>query len=281
MRLLVVDGNTQATNALHHACGGRETTAAFYAGVLRELDPDVVIDEIHPADDGLVIGLGAYDGIVWTGSALNAWLDEPPVRRQIELMRAAFTTEVPVFGSCWGLQVATVAAGGAILPARNGRELGVAREITLGNAGRPHPMFAGKPTRFDAIAVHGDEVAGRPATMTVLAGNEHSSVQAAEIARGGGFWGTQYHPEYDLHEIATVMLRYGDRLLDDATFPDAAARDATVAELRALHQDPSRTDLAQRHGIGETVLDAPTRRREIGNWLDFLVRPAMSRRARG
>ncbi len=125
---------------------------------------------------------------------LNAWLDEPPVRRQVELMRAAFVTDVPVFGSCWGLQVATVAAGGAILPARNGRELGVARAITLSNAGRLHPMFDGKPGRFDAIAVHADEVAGRPATMTVLAGNEHSSVQAAEIARGGGFWAPSTTP---------------------------------------------------------------------------------------
>ncbi len=92
--------------------------------------------------------------------------------------------------------------------------------------------------------------------------------------------GTQYHPEYDLHEIATVMLRYGDRLLDGKTFADAEARDRTVAELRELDADPSRADLAERHGIGETVLDAKMRRREIANWLDRIVRPAMSRRAR-
>ncbi|MDB5367869.1 MAG: glutamine amidotransferase [Rhodospirillales bacterium] len=280
MKLLVVDGNTRATNALHQSCGG-QGTSVFYAGVLRHLAADASIDEVHPADAGVVIGLADYDGIVWTGSALNAWLDEPPVRRQVELMRAAFITDVPVFGSCWGLQVATVAAGGAVLPARNGRELGVARDITLNGTGRNHPMFAGKPDRFDAIAVHGDEIGGRPATMTVLADNGHSSVQAAEISRGGGFWGTQYHPEYDLHEIATVMLRYGDRLLEDGTFADAATRDRAVSDLRALAADPARQDLAASHGIGATVLDPVQRRREIANWLTAKVRPAISRRSRG
>lgn len=281
MKLLVVDGNTRATNALHESCGGRASTAQFYGDVLRGLARDVRLDEIHPADMGVVVGLDEYDGIVWTGSALNAWLDEPPVRRQVELMRAAFVTEVPVFGSCWGLQVATVAAGGAVLPARNGRELGLARDIALTAAGRGHPMFADKPDRFDAIAVHADEVAGRPATMTVLAGNDHSEVQAAEIARGGGFWGTQYHPEYDLFEIATVMQRYGSRLLDDGTFSDAAARDRTVAELRELSRDPARSDLVARHAVARSVLDDAARRREISNWIEHKVRPGMSRRSRG
>ena len=77
MKLLIVDGNTRATNALHHQYGGQISTANFYEAVLREL-AECEIDQIHPADAGLVIGLGDYDGIVWTGSALNAWLDEPP-----------------------------------------------------------------------------------------------------------------------------------------------------------------------------------------------------------
>jgi GMP synthase (glutamine-hydrolysing) len=83
-----------------------------------------------------------------------------------------------------------------------------------------------------------------------------------------------------LHEIATVILRYGSRLLDDATFSDAASRDAMVADLRALDADPARADLAARYGIGETVLDAAIRRREIANWLTHLVRPSMASRGR-
>jgi GMP synthase (glutamine-hydrolysing) len=167
-----------------------------------------------------------------------------------------------------------------VAPARNGREIGIARDIELTGEGHGHPMFSGKPARFNAIAVHADEVVTRPAAMRVLAANAHSPVQAAEIALGGGFWGTQYHPEYDLTEIAIVMRRYGDRLLEDGIFLSAAARDRTVSELSELGRDPDRSDLATKHRVDATVLDADIHRREIRNWLIDKVAPAASARAR-
>jgi GMP synthase (glutamine-hydrolysing) len=282
LRILIADGNTRETNTRHIACGG-VATGEHYAGVLRRLFPDLSTEIIHPADhaDTIHTAVADFDGLVWTGSALNAYRVIPEVHSQVELARQALETATPVFGSCWGLQITAIAAGGVVAPARNGREIVVARDIELTKAGLTHPMFSGKPARFDAIAVHTDEVVTRPAGMRVLATNAHSPVQAAEIALGGGFWGTQYHPEYGLREIAIVVRRYGDRLLEDGTFPSAAARDQAVNELSELGRDPDRSDLAAKYRLGASVLDAGIHCREILNWLTLKVGPAASARARG
>jgi GMP synthase (glutamine-hydrolysing) len=216
-----------------------------------------------------------FDGVVWTGSALNAYRPIPEVRSQVELARQVLATAIPVFGSCWGLQITAIAAGGEVAPSRNGREIGIARDIELTDEGRAHPMFSGKPARFDAVAVHADEVITRPAAMRVLAANAHSPVQAAEIALGGGFWGTQYHPEYGLQQVAVVMRRYSDRLLEDGTFPSAAARDQAISELSELGRDPDRSDLAAKYNVGTSVLDVDTHCRELRNWLTLKVAPSV------
>ena len=281
LRILIADGNTSETNTRNAACGGA-ATGDQYARVLRELYPDLAIEIIHPADHAgrMHPAIADFDGLVWTGSALNAWRLTPEVRSQVELARRALETSTPVFGSCWGLQITAIAAGGAVAPARKGREIVIARDIELTEAGRTHPMFSGKPPRFDSVAVHGDEISTRPPGMRVLASNGHSPVQAAEIASGGGFWGTQYHPEYGLQEIAVVMRRYGDRLLEDGTYPSAAARDQAINELSELGRDPDRSDLAAKYHMGSSVLDAEVHRREILNWLTLKVGPAASARAR-
>lgn len=281
LRILIVDGNTLETNTRHIACGGA-ATGDSYARVLRNIYPELDIEIIHPADHAsrTHTALADFDGLVWTGSALNAWRLTPEVRSQIELARQALETPMPIFGSCWGLQITAIAAGGVVGPARNGREIVLARDIELTDAGRDHPMFRGKPARFDAVAVHSDEVVTRPAAMRVLAANAHSSIQAAEIALGGGFWGTQYHPEYSLQEIAIVMRRYGDRLLEDGTYPSAAMRDRAISELSELGRDPARSDLAAKYRIGPAVLDAAIHDREIRNWLTLKVAPAAAARLR-
>ena len=44
-----------------------------------------------------------------------------------------------MFGSCWGLQVITAAAGGSVRKNPKGREIGFGRGIRLTEAGRKHP----------------------------------------------------------------------------------------------------------------------------------------------
>jgi GMP synthase (glutamine-hydrolysing) len=247
--------------------------------VLRMLRTDVECTVVHPAHPGGArfpagIELRSFDGIAWTGSALNAYKDVPEVRAQVELARAAFDSGVPQFGSCWGLQVAATAVGGTVRVNPQGRELGVARKITLTKAGNEHAMFDGKRAPFDAIAVHMDEVTVLPPGASVLASNAVSMVQAAEIRfKAGTFWGTQYHPEYDLNEIATVVLRYGERLVQAGFFADMATLTRFVTDLRSLHANPMRNDLAWLYGLGQDVLDPQRRHLELKQWLNLQVLP--------
>jgi GMP synthase (glutamine-hydrolysing) len=278
-RILVVDGNRAATRAAQVAAGG-QPSGEGYVAALQALHPGLRCDIVRPADGAVSLpaSLADYDGIAITGSALNVYDGGPHIERQIELARAVFDAGVPFFGSCWGLQVAVVAAGGHVRANPRGREFGFGRRIVLTAAGRAHPMYAGKPEVFEAVTVHRDEIAALPAGGVELARNE-MGLQAAEIRHGRGvFWGVQYHPEYDCNEIAAVGMRYGEVLVNEGLFRDRAELDAWVAELRALQRAPDDARLLWRHGLGPAVRDPELKLAEISNWLDEQVRPARARR---
>src|SRR5262249_21355132 len=160
--------------------------------------------------------LEGYDGIAITGSGLHVYNGGPGAMRQIELARAALKTGTPIFGSCWGLQGITAAAGGGVRENPKGRETGFGRSVRLSGAGRKHPMYAGKLDVFNAPTVHLDEVEALAPGTTVLATNAVSDVQSAEIRTNGSIaWAVQYHPEYPLREIAAIVRRIGLRLIDE------------------------------------------------------------------
>ena len=124
--------------------------------------PEAVVDICYPADAGANLpgkeGAEGYDGAVITGSALHVYKRGPHIDPQIELAKAVLAAKTPLFGSCWGLQVITVAAGGSVRKNPKGREIGFGRRIRLTAAGRGHPMYAGKDEVFNSVTVHLDEV---------------------------------------------------------------------------------------------------------------------------
>ena len=283
-RLLVVEGNTAELRARQVTAGG-QIMSDGYADLLRRLLPDAIVDICYPADPGANLpigGLAAYDGVAITGSALNVYDGGPSIDPQIELAREVLKTRTPLFGSCWGLQIITVAAGGVVRPNPKGREIGIGRHVALTPAGRAHPMFAGKASVFDAVTVHLDEVEILAPGTTVLAANTHSDVQAAEIRLNGAVaWGVQYHPEFSLADMAAIMRRYGPRLMREGFFADAETRDAYIADLDTLDRAPDDKPLAWRYGIDASVLDWRVRTTEIANWITHQVLPTMTARGRG
>src|SRR5678815_1308728 len=283
-RLLVCEGNTAELRAKQVAAGG-QIMSDGYADLLRELLPGAVVDICYPADPGTNLpigGLEGYDGVAITGSALNVCDGGPEITGQIELAREVLKAKTPLFGSCWGLQVVTVAAGGTVRPNPKGREIGIGRRIALTQAGRTHPMYRGKGSVFNAVTVHLDEVEILAPGTTVLAANAQSDVQAAEIVVDGAVaWGTQYHPEFSLGDMAAIVRRYGSRLMREGFFADAAARDHYVADLETLDRNPDDKPLAWRYGMDETVLDRRVRSTEIANWIAHQVLPGRATKGRG
>jgi GMP synthase (glutamine-hydrolysing) len=278
-RILIIDGNVAQIRARQVAALGYDSGTG-YARVLHRIDSTLHIDIVAAADGAALpagAGLEGYDGVTMTGSALNIYNGGAPVTRQIELAKAVFAAGVPFFGSCWGLQVAVTAAGGEVRANPRGREFGFARRVLLSDAGREHPLFAGKPVAFEAPAIHRDEISSLPAGAALLAVNDFG-VQAASFTHGyGTFWGVQYHPEYDYLDIAAAAERYGETLVTEGMFRDTAALAAFAAELRALQANPSDSTLLWKHGLGPAVRTETLRLLEIRNWLQAQVLPRAAR----
>lgn len=284
MRYLIVDGNKRDAREVHASTWGL-TPGDSYASIVKELAGAAICDVALPADEGANLpdpaGLESYDGIFLTGSSLHIYQVEPAITQQIELMRAIYRSGTPCFGSCWGIQMGTVAAGGSVTANPNGRELGIARKIMLTQAGVAHPLLDGRPQVFDAPAIHLDAVSLPAGETTVLAYNTMTPVQAAEIRHDGGvFWGVQYHPEFSLSEVAAILRRRKSILTDEGFCRDEDAAERYCDELVAMDGSGGRPDLAWAHGLDEQVLDPMLRLTEIRNFLLHRVQPTASARGR-
>lgn len=283
LRFLVAESETPEHRAARRDSVGRSSGETF-AKTLRELAPGVRVDRVAPSDaDGQRPGpaeIAAYDAVFLSGSPLHLYDDTPETRRQVEFMRAVFASGTPAFGSCAGLQVATVAAGGTVRANARGTEAPFARRIASTAEGAAHPLLRDRPPCFDAPSIHSDEVAELPDGAVLLARNGHTAVQAAEIRVGAGvFWGVQYHPELSLGEVAAAIRRQSDDLVRDGAMPDSETVEGTAVLIDQLDRHPC-LETADRLKVGAEVTEVDRRRRELANFIAFLVRPTRSRRNR-
>lgn len=270
MRFLIIDGYDR--NARTELIGaGAHIAADLYEAMLQRCRPDAQSEIIFPADaDCTLPDLRSFDAMLWTGSSLTAYHDIPAVRRQIELMRAGLAAGVRGFGSCWALQIACVAAGGSVRLNPNGREFGLARKIHLTAEGETHWIFANRSASFDGFSSHFDEVERLPSDSILLARNAHTQVQAAEIRyQGGSFIGLQYHPEYDLAEIAALARFRAAGLIQEGRFKDRDALNAFSNDFIALNNN-DQLDLRWKYGVDDDVIDPTRKQNEFINWLNRL-----------
>ena len=285
LNLLVAESEPGEARDQRRESVGR-SSCETYEAVLAHIALGADIQRIKPVDTPGEIpdaaGLADFDGVFLTGSPLHLYKETPETRRVVEFMCAVFDAGVPAFGSCAGLQVATVAAGGSVRPMGERREAGFARRIFPTEAGRSHPLLRGRPPAFDAPAIHSDEVAALPDGALRLASNATTEVQAAEIRCGDGvFWGVQYHPEISLFEAAAALRRQADDLVQQGLATSVAAVEEQAQLVEALHDAPQRRDLAWRLGLDPQVTEPERRSVEIRNFIEHLVLPTRSGRGRG
>ena len=253
----------------------------FYRDFLVRYVPRAIVDVLFIADldEGLPPGadLTSYDGYIWTGSDLTIYhLNDPRVTRQIEFARAICQAGVPSYGSCWGIQVAAVIAGGEVKKNPKGREWGIARDIHRTDEGRQSALLGGKPDQYNGFIMHMDEVTRIPEGATLLATNEHTRVQALEVRYGKGiFWATQYHPEYSLDKMARLIDARAEPLVQEGFFSNTGEVKEYAAKMHLLHQNPGLFDLREELKIGEDILDEKIREQELRNWIDHLVLPSI------
>jgi GMP synthase (glutamine-hydrolysing) len=179
---------------------------------------------------------------------------------------------MPIFGSCWGLQIAVMAAGGEVEYNPRGREVGIARKIVPNEAGRAHPIFSLKNSAFDAPCIHYDEVTRLPDSAVLLASNAHSKVQAALIPVGQStVWAVQYHPEFDLEQLLQLYRLYGENMVKEDFFASEEAMADYTGKLERLIADPADMGLRWQLGIDQDILDDRIRNGEIIAWIQHEI----------
>jgi len=282
LQFLIIDGYPQQSrDELQEA--GMKLAWELYADMLLHHLPQTVYDILLPSDPGVDMpsakDLHKYAGIIWTGCNLIIYdTDDPNVSSQIELAKNAYEVGVPSYGSCWGIQMAAVAAGGEVEPNPKGREMGLARKIHQRPAAYHHPMFEGKPRVFEGFVSHDDMVTKVPPGGIVLAGNSFARVQALAVThKNGTFWATQYHCEYDLHEMARLIVAREKKLIAAGFFRGHEDLADFVDRVEALAREPGRKDLRWQLAIDDDVLYDSIRQCEFVNWLNKLVLPAAGR----
>ncbi|SHJ47894.1 GMP synthase (glutamine-hydrolysing) [Shimia gijangensis] len=250
--ILIIEGHSPET-----VQQGRSYAASFLS-VLMAIDPGLRIRVQNPnlrpvtADD-----FTGVDGVVFTGSAVEWNTSDPRGKPQADAMKAAFAEKLPCWGSCNGLQLLATVLGGTVGASPNGHESGLARDIRLTEAGKSHPMMAGRQDGFASPCIHRDEIQTLPKGAVLMAGNAHSPVQAVAYKVDGiDFWGTQYHPELTPEDIAGALARV-----------DADKHAEKIADLMAASTDP---DAAARLGTTPDAMGLPDRTRELSNWLEHV-----------
>lgn len=274
LKILIVEGNVKAMRDKAHSEGAL-TQSELYQKTLDFLADDLSCSVAYPGDEDAAlpdtVALKSYDGIAWTGSSLNIYDRSEPILRQIEFMTRCLQLPTKIFGSCWGLQVAAVAAGGEVGANSKGREIGLARQIRLTSDGLDHPMYAGKAPEFDAVAIHIDHVVRLPDQARILSSNAMSQVQAAELCHGPSvFWGVQYHPEFDLEYISVLIRRYAESLVEEGICSSQAEAERWARNLVSAQNEEGQEALREEYGLHSDVLNPHERLRELFNWLAFL-----------
>ena len=256
-----------------------------YAGVLQAIAPDGVCDLAFPADEGANLpdpgGLQSYDGVVLTGSALNVYDATPEITRQVDLMRAVYASGTPAFGSCWGLQIGAVAAGGDVRRNPEGREIGFARRIVPTEAGGRMRCSPGAPP---PTMRRRSTSTSSPSRRPIARCSPRTPCRRSRPPRSA--WTAA--PSGACSTIPSSASRNSPRSWSAGSrswLPRVSAtrwKDAAsyVADLTALHAEPARRDLAWRHGLDEEVLDPVRRTGEIRRFVEERVKPEKSARGR-
>jgi GMP synthase (glutamine-hydrolysing) len=160
-----------------------------YEDVLRERR--AVIDRVELDEGQRLPDWRAYDLIVAMGGPMSANDDAelPWLSGEKSAIRSVVEAGTPYFGVCLGAQLLAASLGAHVYP-------GVAPEVgvlpvSLTEAGRSDPVFAGLPREFATLQWHGDTF-DLPKGAVLLAGSPAYPNQAFRI---GSAYGVQFHLE--------------------------------------------------------------------------------------
>lgn len=259
MKLLVVEGNNSETR-MERGAFGIKPYYQIFSEMLRELVPNASIDVAFPTGNESILPCATtmkkYQGVLWTGSSLSVLDAIPSVTQQLNFAETVFKSGVPFYGSCWGLQVATVVAGGKVAKGESGLELNVSKPIELTEQGKESSLFVKRNQPYQALCIHYDEVSETPKNAKILAYNEHSKVQAMTFDYlNSSFFGVQYHPEFRPEVMAQIISFLKEKLIASNYYSSQDEANKAI------------TDLTSQSGLPEEITNYKLHTQEIDAWL--------------
>lgn len=163
--------------------------------VLKEHD---ITYELVDLDQGQAFPSPAdYRAVVVLGGPDSANDVTEKMRAELAQVGVAIKQGIPFLGICLGLQVLVKAAGGSVIPNRR-KEIGFVNPagepyvITLTEAGKQDPLFAGLGAQLGVFQLHGETVTLRGG-MTLLATGKDCLNQVVKM--GEHAYGFQSHLE--------------------------------------------------------------------------------------
>ncbi len=261
MKLLIVEGNNEEARAQRDAFSIKPYHLIFRE-MLHFLWPNVETEIVFPADGSKDLPtakqLTKYDGILWTGSALSVNDKMASVTDQLNFADTIFESGTPLYGSCWGLQVATTVAGGKVARGKKGLEFGIAKDIILTKPALKSPFFSKRKSNYSALCIHFDEVVKIPENALVLAKNAHSEVQAMVFTyKKSSFFGVQYHPEFKPSVMAKISL-LSDKLIDSGRFASLSEVEKFVVRF------------SEEKDLPQEIINYKIHTQEIKAWLEYI-----------
>ena len=208
--LAIIEGNHEQL-VTHNADGRIFGAAEGFSACLSKLDETLSFTIYRPHFTDFTFQDDMFDkidGVIFTGSAVNWSADDHQAKPARDVMMHALKCQKPIFGSCYGMQLAVTVLGGQNRAHKQATEFAIARDITINEAGLNHPLYQGKPPIFDAKCMHRDEAAHLPSGALCLSSNEHSHYQSMVYeTESEKLWAVQYHPELTFSEIASYIRR--------------------------------------------------------------------------
>lgn len=282
LRILISEGNELSDREIftrHNGCA----PSGMFEKLLHGLRSDLETEILLTTDVGQRPhrNLEDYDGILFTGSNSNIHKMTAGTRRQIEFATAAFESGTPMFGICWGLQLATVAAGGEVGPSQSVDckcEAPFSHGVELSDEGLSHPMHLGRHKIFDTFGFHSDQITKLAPGSRVTARNR-DFIQGVEITcKKSVFWGVQYHPELDGPDTAGFMRGSIQELVDGGVYSSLEDIENVARALDRFEPGrvPSEADMGLFGPLNLHTFDF--RPLELINWLEHMVVPTHAKR---
>ncbi|WP_199911653.1 type 1 glutamine amidotransferase [Dongshaea marina] len=208
-----------------------ESFACLSGLALEQLDILNVFDTPHFDADVLQ----GYDAL-FVGGASEANVLQPDkypfVGSAQRLLVECLDSELPVFASCFGYQLAVLALGGEIIHQQQDFEMGSV-PISLTREARQDPLFSRVDDPFMAISVHQQKSLQCPPGCVSLAYTQQC--HHAFRVKDKPFWAFQFHPEVDRATLVERLTFYKDKYTtNDAHLDEVLKSTVETPESNAL-----------------------------------------------